>query len=75
MKFHLKKDIYFYHVICGYFLLQTVKASYRQAIWYNGYTGSKVELFFSLLVNNAININEVRSEKKKQLLLVTIKDG
>ena len=49
----------------GIFLLQTVKASYRQAIWYNDYSGSKVEFFFSLLVNNAININEVRSEKEE----------
>lgn len=48
----------------GIFLLQTVKSAYRQAIWYNNYSGNKIELFFSLLVDNAININEVRLDKE-----------
>lgn len=60
-----KRILIFIMSFVGIFLLQTVKASYRQAIWYNDYSGSKVEFFFSLLVNNAININEVRSEKEE----------
>lgn len=46
------------------FLLQTVKSVYRQAIWYNNFSGNKIELFFSLLVDNAINLNEIQSEKR-----------
>lgn len=60
-----KRILIFIMSFVGIFLLQTVKASYRQAIWYNDYSGSKVEFFFSLLVNNTININEVRSEKEE----------
>lgn len=49
----------------GVFLLQTAKSSYRQVIWYKDYSGSKMELFFTIMVNNAININEVQSETEE----------
>ena len=48
----------------GIFLLQTVKSTYRQAIRYNNYSGNKIELFFSLLVDNAVNINKVQSKQE-----------
>ncbi|WP_277098935.1 hypothetical protein [Coprobacter secundus] len=60
-----KRILIFVLTFIGIFILQTVKSTYRQAIWYNDYSGSKVELFFSLLINNAININEVQSETKE----------
>lgn len=49
----------------GIFLLQTVKSAYRQVIWYKDFSGNKVELFFSLMLNNALNINEVQSETEE----------
>lgn len=62
----LKKRISIFAIaLVGVFLLQTVKSTFRQAVWQENYSKNKVELFFSLLLNNAININEVKQENNE----------
>lgn len=49
----------------GVFILQTAKSAYRQTIWYKDFSDNRIELFFSLMLNNAININEIRSDNEE----------
>lgn len=60
-----KRIIYFVISFCCVFVLQTVKASYREFIWNSQYSGSKIELFFSLLCKNVVNINEAKSDNEE----------
>lgn len=60
-----KRLLIFLFSLIGVFMLQTVKSTYRQAIWYNDYSGNKIELFLSLFVNNVMNINSINAEQKE----------
>ncbi|TLX73207.1 hypothetical protein E9993_15565 [Labilibacter sediminis] len=68
LKFNLTRKIWVVSIgLVMVLTLQSVKNEYRQLVWYQGYSGNKIELFFNLAFKNVTSGSIFSSSQSEEM--------